>query len=348
MVVHLKHVQICELIMETEKTPYFKKLSSGILDYKVLEPLENMMIENGFCFLPIDKQLFARSSHGGKITEKLTRLDLRIIEGAPSWEGLWVGFPGKIQDLSIKNVGTPYLRLILFPVLDLRHRLQSELNKKLPCVYFAGDRFSEVFLRKFELLKEVIPHVVVLSNDLYKNSRNKDLSITNEGPSHESWTQMKLVERMKSNEGLQIKTRERDYFLKYLSSEVPCAEGTEDPERLDILGYDNKDHALIAFELKGEHSDRVQFENLMLQGLEHRNWLEKNKMAIKLVFDKGPKGRFINTKKRVRLFLGFYDKNVPDIFEELRAQAKRYDKFTEILFVRLSNANDTVVIEEVI
>lgn len=150
---------------------------------------------------------------------------------------------------------------------------------------------------------------------------------------------------MNPKEGLSIHASNKEIRLKFLCSEVPCSEGTENPERLDVLGYDTKDHALVAFELKGENAGRVELENLFLQGMEHRNWLEKNKMAIKLLFDGGPKGKRINTRKRVRLLLGFYGNEVPHIFNELREQSKRRDPYTEIEFIKISNMHDDILID---
>jgi hypothetical protein len=72
------------------------------------------------------------------------------------------------------------------------------------------------------------------------------------------------------------------------------------------------------------------------------NWIEKNKMALKLLFDGDPRGKRINTRKRVRLLLGFYGDKVPHIFTELRNESKRRDAYAEIDFVRLSNENDKV------
>ena len=169
--------------------------------------------------------------------------------------------------------------------------------------------------------------------------------ITNKNQDNETWTQMKLSQRMYSKEGLTIPTQSQTLTLKYLSSEIPCSEGTENPERLDLLGYDEPDHTLVAFELKGVRAGRVELENLFLQGIEHRNWIEKNKMAVKLLFDRGPRGTRINTRKRVRLLLGFYGNAVPHIFYELRDQAKRRDKYTEIGFVCILNENDTVNVD---
>jgi len=153
---------------------------------------------------------------------------------------------------------------------------------------------------------------------------------------------MKISQMMNSKEGLIFPTKTKNLSIKFLSSEVPCNEGTDNPERLDILGYDESDHGLIAFELKGRVANRVEIENVFLQGIEHRNWVEKNKMAMKLLFDRGPKGKRINTKKRVRLILGFYGENVPHIFNELRKESKRRDSYTEIDFVRITNNDDEI------
>jgi hypothetical protein len=271
----------------------------------------------------------------------LTRLDLKLITGNKSWEGLLVGFPGNKDHLSTKSVGTPYMRMILFPILDLHNRLLDEYpGKRLPCIYIVGHRFSDVFLRKFELLKKVVPNIIVLTHDLYECSKNKkETPKSPKSPRDEHWTQMILSQMMK--DGLEIQTKNEKLALRFLSSEVPCNEGTENPERLDILGYDESDHGLIAFELKGQVASRVEIENLFHQGIEHRNWLEKNKMAVKLLFDRGPWGK-INTRKRVRLLLGFYGKDVPHIFNELLDAFKSGDSYTEIDFVRITNNDDSI------
>lgn len=328
--------------MQTEKAVYFKSISSGKLSHSTINLNLDYMKRCGLNSSPIPPGTNMRIENSAKITDYLTRLQLFIIEGNPSWEGLFVGFPGNRDELSTKSVGTPYLRMILYPILDLHHRLQSQLGKRLPCIYFVGERFSDVFLRKFDLLREVVPHIIVLTNDLYKCALNKSIPLKTEKTNSESWTQMKLCQHMDSREGLRIPTNNNPIDIKFLSYEVPCSEGTENPERLDILGYDKGDHSLVAFELKGPTASRVELENLFLQGIEHRNWLEKNKMAVKLMFDGGPKGKRINTKKRVRLLLGFYGDKVPHIFMELRDQAKRRDPYTEIEFIRISKEIDSI------
>jgi len=332
--------------MQTDKEIYFKLLTTRSLSSTTINSVIEHITSLGLRKTEVPPSLIKKNEYGEKITDYLTRLHLSVIEGNPSWEGLLVGFPGNVKELSTKSVGTPYLRMILYPVLDLHHRLLGIYpEKRLPCIYFVGERFTDVFLRKFELLKEVVPNIIVITHDIYECSKNKTLPpITRETKRKESWTQMKISQRMNSKEGLVIPTKKKDLSIKFLSSEVPCNEGTENPERLDILGYDQSDHSLIALELKGQSANRVELENLFLQGIEHRNWVEKNKMVVKLLFDGGPKGRRINTRKRVRLLLGFYGEKVPHIFEELRDESKRRDPYTEIDFVRISNKDDGIIL----
>ena len=108
------------------------------------------------------------------------------------------------------------------------------------------------------------------------------------------------------------------------------------PERLDVLGVDNEDRSLVAFEIKGPDCGQVELENLFLQGLAHRRWLERNKMAVELMFD-GPRGRRINARKRVRLLLGFFQEEVPALFWEMREEAMR-DPYLRIDFVDFAHS----------
>jgi hypothetical protein len=330
--------------MQTEKEKYFKLLTTGSLSKTTINSILDHITSLGLSIAEVPPSLIKKNEHGEKITDYLTRLHLSVIEGNPSWEGLLVGFPGNVKELSTKSIGTPYLRMILYPILDLHHRLLKNYpGKRLPCIYFVGERFTDVFLRKFELLRKVVPHIIVLTHDIYECSKNKSLPPkTEKSERNEHWTQMKLCQMM--IEGLVIPTETKNLTIRFLSSEVPCNEGTENPERLDILGYDESDRGLIAFELKGLAANRVEIENVFLQGIEHRNWLEKNKMAMKLLFDRGPNGKRINTKKRVRLLLGFYGEEVPHIFNELRKEYKRRDRHTEIDFVRISNKDDEIIL----
>ena len=330
--------------MATEKNKYFDLLATRTFTHATLDQIFNQIKAVGLQFQYIPTTLTKKNQYGEKITDLLTRLTLYVVVGNSSWEGLVVGFPGDQYQLSTKSIGTQNLRKILYPMLDLHHRLQSELGKDLPCIYIVGERFSDVFLRKIDLLRNVVPHIIVLTGDLYKCSTNKSAPITTDHNDSESWTQMKLCQMMDTKDGIVIPGKGKDINAKFLSYELLCAEGNENPERLDILGYDKSDHALIAFEIKGPRAGRVDLENLFLQGIEHRNWLEKNKMAVKLLFDRGPRGRRINTKKRVRLLLGFYGNQVPHLFKELRYEAVRRDPYLEIAFIQLSHDGKDVFV----
>ena len=284
---------------------------------------------------PLPKELSISKKWGNKITDTLTKLEIYIARGDRSWEGLVVGFPGTKEQLSTESVGTPYIREILYPMLDLHRRIQKSEGRRMPCLYLLGERFRDVFLRKFNLLDAVTPHVVVLTNDLLKNLQSSSKKVS---PKHskitEAWIQDFLCRRMMASKGLKIPVNKGSITTGFISYEVPTFEGTQNPERLDILGYDKKDNSLIAFEIKGPDCGRVQLENLFLQGMEHRNWLEENKMAVKFMFE-GPKGKAINTKKRVRLMLGFCGNSVPSLFFELKKQAMRKDPYLKIDFCRL-------------
>ena len=145
--------------------------------------------------------------------------------------------------------------------------------------------------------------------------------------------QAQLCKEMTRKDGLSIPIAKSDLNAGLLAYELPTWEGTKEPERLDILGYDKKDHSLIAFEIKRPGCGGVELENLFSQGMEHRNWLEENKMAVKLTLD-GPKGKRINTRKRVRLILGFFSEQVPALFYELRSEAQKKDRHLGIDFVQ--------------
>ncbi len=144
--------------------------------------------------------------------------------------------------------------------------------------------------------------------------------------------------------GLVIPNDKKPFKIKYISYEVQTVEGTEKPERLDILGYDIEDHSLVAFEIKGQCGD-TEFNNLFTQGMEHRNWLEENKMAVKLITE-GPDGKMINTRNRVKLVLGACRETVPDIFRQLK-EAELKDKHMQIYFVQIVKENGKVRLDPV-
>jgi hypothetical protein len=140
---------------------------------------------------------------------------------------------------------------------------------------------------------------------------------------------------MNSKEGLRLHlSSDESIQLGLISYEIPTVAGTRRNERLDILGVDLDDHSLVAFEIKGPDPSRPELENLFFQGFEHRDWLEENKMAVKFAFE-GPRGKKINTRKRVKLILGFCGETIPELFLDMKAEALRRDHFLQIEFYRL-------------
>lgn len=327
--------------MKLKKDEYFSVLSRG--DKLDMKPVEDLLMElnSNLSVEPVPLELLRQTKSQAKITEELTRLPVHVARGLGNWGGLVIAFPGSKKQLTTEFVGTLYLRRILYPILDLHQRINNHYRERLPCLYLLGTRFPDVFLRKFSLLVSVTPHVIVITSDLL----NKAVTIKAESESkvlpvfpekvNEAWVQAWLCRKMMESNGLQIPIKSGILRLGYLGRELPTGEGTTQPERLDILGYDKDKHSLVAFEIKGPACGRVDLENLFLQGLEHQKWLENNKMAIKFVFD-GPKGKLINTRKRVRLILGFFNERVPELFWELRRQALKNDRYLEIDFIQFA------------
>jgi len=278
----------------------------------------------------------------GPISRSLTNLPLYVALGQKSWGGLVVCFPGNVSDLSTENVSTPYLRKLLYPILDLHQRLQAPYAGQLRNIYLVGERFSDVFLRKFRLLDSITPNVIVLTRDMFK------AKLTPADPDemssfNEDWVQAWLSQKLLSEGGLEIPTRDGCIQAGFLANELPTGEGTKNPERLDILAYDKKDKSLVAFELKGPSCNRSEFENIFLQGMEHRNWLEINKMAVRFFFD-GVRSKRVNARKRVRLVLGFFQDRVPLIFQLLRHEALQKDRHLKIDFVQIQGSPETGLI----
>ena len=317
--------------MRLNKDGYFSALSrENLLDMEAVNGLRKRLSSH-LSIEPVPSELYGQTKSQAKITEELTRLPLFIARGLRSWGGLVVAFPGSREQLTTEIVGTPYLRRILYPILDLHRRINNHYSESLPCLYLLGTRFPDVILRKFRLLANLTRHVIVITSDLMKQTEG---TILPEYPEkvNEAWVQTWLCRKMMKPNGLQVSVMGREIQLGYLGREIPTSEGTTQPERLDILGFDKADHSLVAFEIKGPNCSRVDLENLFLQGLKHQKWLELNKMAVKFVMD-GPNGKRINTRKRVRLILGFFKDEVPKLFWELRSQALRNDRYLEIDFI---------------
>lgn len=141
--------------MNVERGGYFKSLDSlsGVTIDQLLDTLrkQNLRIE------PIPPEILRGSAFGSKITRELTRLPIFLARGSRSWGGLIVCFPGKKEELTTRFVSTPYLRRILHPILELFRRLRKTGMEELQCVYILGERFPDVFLRKFRLLDRSYP-----------------------------------------------------------------------------------------------------------------------------------------------------------------------------------------------
>ncbi len=273
---------------------------------------------------------------GNKITHKLTDLPIYLVKGNKSWAGIAVCFPGNKEDLQTENISTPYIRSILYPILELSRRVKTNEHGRFECIYIIGENISEVLLRKFRLLKFITKNLIVLSRNIIPLA-DPPIAIkeVSHGKINEDFVQKSLCLKLRSPEGLSIPTRSGNINVGYIKHELKTHCGTKNPEKLDILGYDKDDGSLIAFEIKGPTCSRVELENLFLQGFEHQNWVEENKRAIKLFYE-GPRRRTINVPKRPRLLLGFFGESVPELFFDLRRQAEREDKDLKIDFVRLS------------
>lgn len=316
----------------TNKEPYDRALSKGLLSKTAINNILDFMRSRGMS-VDVSSELISEQK---KASGYRPKLELYLCQGNRSWEGLVVGFPGTKEDLSIINVGTPWLRKILYPILFLYKRISTEYSGPMPCLYLIGAHFEEVFLRKFSFFRSLVPHVIVLTEDLRKCAEGKkghDLVFPYDRI-NENYFQKSLCVRMCSESGLVLPISRGEVIrVGSLSYEVPTVAATEKLERLDILGYDIDDHSLVAFEIKGPDANRPELENLFFQGLEHRNWLEENKMAVKFAFD-GPTGRRINTRKRVKLVLGFCGDKIPSLFLELKEDALKRDPHLQIEFVR--------------
>jgi hypothetical protein len=334
-----------------KKENYLKDLREHVLEKKYILELENVL-KQYMTIEEIPDHLIKHSS----IIENLSGLRLCIAKGDKSWQGLVVGFPGNTKDMTTTNVGTPYLRIILLPILRLFEELNQQcFQNNSRCIYFLGVRFPDVFIRKFKLLSPLAPHLIVLTNDLLRTIRyNPPDKIDIKEKNREALYQQLLCQEMNRPNGLDVPTEDGVIKIGYISHEVQTAEGTIDPERLDILGFDKNDHSLVAFEIKGPSCGEAQFANLLLQGLEHRNWIEDNKMSVKLIKE-GIRGKNISTRKRARLILGFCEEKSPDlfqkyknIFDEYNNTLKKKDHYFHVDFVSMKLIDDKLELRKAI
>ncbi|MBD3377432.1 hypothetical protein GF406_20560 [candidate division KSB1 bacterium] len=320
--------------MNTRKRiSYQKALNDGILSKKSINNIVEFMISRGMS-VDTSSELVLKQK---KNTKYRPKIELYMCTGNKSWEGLIAGFPGNKEDLMTVNVGTPWIRKILYPVLLMYTRIRFEYKRAMPCLYLIGAHFDDVFLRKFSFFNSLIPHVIILTEDLRKwaDRKTEDISLSTYKQINEDYFQKSLCEQMTLSDGLMIPISQGNHMrIGLISHEFPTAAGTKRSERLDILGYDIDDHSLVAFEIKGPDAGRPELENLFFQGLEHRNWLEENKMAVKFAFE-GPNGKKINTRKRVKLVLGISGEKIPDLFQDLRHDALNRDRHLQIEFCRI-------------
>jgi len=142
-------------------------------------------------------------------TRYRSKLGFWVCQGIQSWEGLVVGFPGSKEDLATENFGTPFLRKLLYPMLLLHRDLGRYYARPMPSLYLLGERFNDVFLRKFRFLSALVPHVIVLSKDL-ENWINRPPGHMPKDPKQkidEHYLQCSLCRLMKSPTGLILKRK---------------------------------------------------------------------------------------------------------------------------------------------
>jgi len=164
-------------------------------------------------------------------------------------------------------------------------KVGSYYSRPMRCLYVTRERFNDIFLRKFSLFGSLLPRGIVFSEDLRRWADRKE-GHTPDGTKgitrNENDLQKYLCCQMKSKAALRLpagSNNDRSFRVRLLSCEVPTVFGTLRTEILDIPGYDLDDHSLVALEIKGPDANRSERENLFSQGMEHRNLLEKNKMA---------------------------------------------------------------------
>lgn len=314
------------------KTPkYIDKVRNGELSLEAVDNILKFLSK----YMVISEIPADILNSGSKLTYHLTSLPIYIAKGHNSWSGIIICFPGKKEDLKTENISTPYIRSILYPILELSRRVKENEKGRFECIYIVGEYISEVLLRKFRLLQAITPNLIVLSKNIIPLADSVcALPTPGIGKINEDFVQKTLCAKMiAAPEGLVIPTRTGNIRIGYIKHEMKAKDGTKEPEKLDILCYDKDDGSLIAFEIKGPDCSRVELENLFLQGIEHQVWVEENKRAIKL-FHEGPRGKAINSRKRVKLLLGFFGNIVPSLFYELRDQAEHEDRHLKIEFVR--------------
>ncbi|MCK4430264.1 MAG: hypothetical protein KAW19_03080, partial [Candidatus Aminicenantes bacterium] len=116
------------------KKSYAQLLNEGSLSKTAVNKITDFMISRGMSIEKSSAVILEQK----KITGYRPKLELYMCQGSRSWEGLIVGFPGTKEDLLTKNVETPYLRMILYPILALHWRIRMEYSGTMPCLYLIG------------------------------------------------------------------------------------------------------------------------------------------------------------------------------------------------------------------
>ena len=244
-----------------DKEIYASSLNKGTLSKRAVNNILELMNSRGMSVEKLPAEILKQTGYRPKI-------EFWVCRGNRSWEGLIVGFPGTKKDLSTQNVGTPFLRKILYPMLVLHRELKWHYSRPMPCLYLIGDHFNDVFLRKFSFLSSLAPHVIVLSEDLRKWIDRKTGHLPTEKPTaiNEYYLQKSLCEMMDTKDGGCLPSASgEDIRAGLISYEVPTVAGSVKTERMDILGHDLNDHSFVVFEIKGPDSEGfVQAGSLFL------------------------------------------------------------------------------------
>ena len=110
----------------TGKESYSKSVREGKLTKKYILEIEGVLKKH----LNV-KEVAKEDVRDMGISENLVRLPIFIIKGDKSWQGLAVGFPGNTEELTTNNVGTPFLRILLYPMLELFQKISNKYHQKI-------------------------------------------------------------------------------------------------------------------------------------------------------------------------------------------------------------------------
>lgn len=137
---------------DKEKEIYRGALNRGTLSYESLNQLLAFFEDKKMCLENVPKQYLKQMG----VSSLLNRLELRVCYGKRSWKGLIIGFPGNRDELSTKYVGTPYLRVILYPILDLYIKLQQQSAKPMPCRNFISQWIENLICSHIPILQDLL------------------------------------------------------------------------------------------------------------------------------------------------------------------------------------------------